>query len=135
MIEALKAAYLAGFNASGEGYNGEYPYGDLNLNPEDDAVWHKNRDNKLQAIQQEQANIQTQITKDNLRPVKTYSGGKAWPVQMQWVGLTTDDIQQLEKENTVGGYYADYYGDYCPTWGLIQSVEAELKEKNSNGQP
>ena len=33
------------------------------------------------AIQQEEANIQTQITKDILRPVKTYSGGKAWPVQ------------------------------------------------------
>jgi hypothetical protein len=43
-----------------------------------------------------------------------------------WVGLTPDDIRQLEKENTVGGYY----GDYCPTWDLIEAVEAKLKEKN-----
>jgi hypothetical protein len=97
-----------------------------NLEQEDDAAWRKYRGNKLQAIQQEEANIQTQITKDNLQaaavtslecahcqvtietlndkvmrtlaeveqlkarelgldhepvPVKTYSGGKAWPVQ------------------------------------------------------
>jgi hypothetical protein len=45
-----------------------------------------------------------------------------------WVGLTPDDIRQLEKENTVGGLH----GDYCPTWDLIESVEAKLKEKNSD---
>jgi hypothetical protein len=44
-----------------------------------------------------------------------------------WVGLTPDDIRQLEKENTVGGLH----GDYCPTWDLIESVEAKLKEKNN----
>ena len=48
--------------------------------------------------------------------------------QRQWVGLTPDDIRQLEKENTVGGLH----GDYCPTWDLIESVEAKLKEKNSD---
>jgi hypothetical protein len=47
--------------------------------------------------------------------------------QRQWVGLTPDDIRQLEKENTVGGLH----GDYCPTWDLIESVEAKLKEKNT----
>jgi hypothetical protein len=45
----------------------------------------------------------------------------------KWVGLTSDDIRQLEKENTVGGLH----GDYCPTWDLIQAVEAKLKEKNT----
>jgi hypothetical protein len=44
---ALESAYLAGFNASGEGYNGEYPFGDKNQNPEQDAVWIKDRDNAL----------------------------------------------------------------------------------------
>ena len=45
----------------------------------------------------------------------------------EWVGLTSEDIRQLEKENTVGGYN----GDYCPTWDLIQAVEAFLREKNT----
>ena len=45
---ALEVAYLAGFNASGEGYNGEYPFGDKNQNPEHDAVWCKDRDNVLE---------------------------------------------------------------------------------------
>ncbi len=44
---ALDAAYLAGFNASGEGYNGEYPFGDHARNPEEDAAWIKDRDNAL----------------------------------------------------------------------------------------
>jgi hypothetical protein len=50
--EALKAAYLAGFNASGEGYNGEYPFGDHVQDPEEDAVWCKDRDNELATIKQ-----------------------------------------------------------------------------------
>jgi hypothetical protein len=48
----LEAAYLAGFQASGEGYNGEYPFGDHNRNPEHDPVWCKDRDNKITAIKQ-----------------------------------------------------------------------------------
>ena len=50
------------------------------------------------------------------------------PPQRTWVGLTNEDIRQLEKENTVGGYH----GDYCPTWDLIEATEAKLKEKNTN---
>jgi hypothetical protein len=49
---ALQKAYLAGFNASGEGYNGEYPFGDKNQDPEYDTVWCKDRDNKLAAIKE-----------------------------------------------------------------------------------
>ena len=41
---ALEAAYLAGFNASGEGYNSEYPFDDDDDKPEDDAAWVKRRD-------------------------------------------------------------------------------------------
>lgn len=44
---ALEAAYLAGWNASGEGYNSEYPFGDHARNPEEDAAWIKDRDNAL----------------------------------------------------------------------------------------
>ena len=44
---ALEAAYLAGFSASGEGYNSEYPFGNHARNPEEDAAWIKDRDNAL----------------------------------------------------------------------------------------
>lgn len=37
--DVFKAGYLAGFLNTGEGYNGEYPFGDKNLRPEDDAHW------------------------------------------------------------------------------------------------
>jgi hypothetical protein len=43
---ALEAAYLAGFNATGEGYNGEYGIG----YPEQDVDWIKNRNEALAAI-------------------------------------------------------------------------------------
>lgn len=49
--QALEAAYLAGFNASGEGYNGEYPFGDKMQAPSENRVWKKGRDNYVsQAI-------------------------------------------------------------------------------------
>mgnify|MGYP001072892095 FL=1 len=48
----VKAAYLAGFNASAEGWNGEYPYSDTNLSPEDDTDWIECRDAALAAMQE-----------------------------------------------------------------------------------
>jgi hypothetical protein len=92
-------------------------------------------DDLEQAIKQEQANIQTQITKDILRPVKTYSGGKAWPVEVLpeghrftpfnnenlWVGLTDEEIEQ-----EFGGI-DEMLRDY------VYRIEAKLKEKNSKG--
>ena len=50
--EELEAAYLAGFNASGEGYNGEYPFEHKGKNCTDDPIWCKDRDNELAAIKQ-----------------------------------------------------------------------------------
>ena len=43
----LNAAYLAGFNASGEGYNGEYPFQDCGTSPEKDDGWRFARDFKI----------------------------------------------------------------------------------------
>lgn len=51
---ALEAAYLAGWNASGEGYNAEYPFGDHAKNPEEDVVWIKDRDNAIRDALAEQ---------------------------------------------------------------------------------
>ena len=46
----LQAAYLAGFNASAEGYNGEYPYADNSAWPEADSAWVAQRDLNLKGI-------------------------------------------------------------------------------------
>jgi hypothetical protein len=53
-------------------------------------------------------------------PVKTYSGGKAWPVQTEWVGLTDDEIKYFQMTKNV-----------YP--GITKEIEAKLKEKNSKG--
>ena len=37
--KAWDAGFLAGFNASCEGYNGEYPFDDKRRNPAEDAGW------------------------------------------------------------------------------------------------
>ena len=45
---ALEAAYLAGFNDSGEGYNGEYPFRDHCASPLKDHHWILRRDEYIQ---------------------------------------------------------------------------------------
>ena len=53
---AVEAAYLAGFNSSGEGYNGEYPFQQRGRDPKDDADWIARRDAEIAAlIAQEEA--------------------------------------------------------------------------------
>lgn len=42
--DAFKAGYLAGFQATGEGYNGEWPFGDKCIDPTTDENWVNNRD-------------------------------------------------------------------------------------------
>ena len=51
---ALEAAYLAGFNASGEGYNSEYPFDDTVNRPEQNAFWVKDRDSYVNKALAEQ---------------------------------------------------------------------------------
>lgn len=54
MRKALEQAYLAGFNASGEGYNGECPFGDHGTSPENDRGWIYSRNDYVnEAIEQE----------------------------------------------------------------------------------
>lgn len=55
---ALEAAYLAGFKASGEGYNGEYGIDA----PEQVAAWKKDRDNALREALAEQNECQHGVT-------------------------------------------------------------------------
>lgn len=46
----LEEAYYMGFDASGEGYNGEYPYGDKYQKPTDDKNWVSNRDEAIDQL-------------------------------------------------------------------------------------
>lgn len=51
--QLLEKAYLAGFNASGEGYNGEYPFRDKGQWPDDNADWCQERDESLKELLEE----------------------------------------------------------------------------------
>jgi hypothetical protein len=53
-------------------------------------------------------------------PVKTYHGGKPWPVQPKpWVGLTLEDKRYLNEVLNLQGRFP-----------VIEAIEAKLKEKN-----
>ena len=49
MQDALNAAYLSGFMAASEGWNGEYPFADKGESPSDDPEWLHDRDRHLGA--------------------------------------------------------------------------------------
>lgn len=51
LLAALRWMYLCGFNASSEGNNGEYPWGDFGKDPKDDVNWRKHRDTCLQTAE------------------------------------------------------------------------------------
>ena len=42
--------YLLGFNASGEGYNGEYPFRGKNVSPDTVRSWIEDRDTAIRAL-------------------------------------------------------------------------------------
>jgi hypothetical protein len=71
---ALEAAYLAGFNASGEGYNGEYGI-DC---PEENAIWKKGRDNELTAIKQALVAQQEPVAWLYPEGLEALKAGKCW---------------------------------------------------------
>lgn len=50
--EALEEGYILGFNESGEGWNGEYPYGDNDQDPSKDAKWIEHRDAAIRAMKE-----------------------------------------------------------------------------------
>jgi len=138
MKQALEAAYLAGFNASGEGYNGEFPFQDGSCSPEDDPQWCQKRDDALRtAIEQaeKQEPVAWMFEKPtfwNRTPQKFFTGSLVGtdgllglkplyttpPAQRQWVGLTEKDFSAINQS--------------CLT-KLQAAISAEsiLKEKNT----
>ena len=63
-------------------------------------------------------------------PVKTYSGGKAWPVQTEWVGLKDDEVGLIVNAHTTDDHGFDFW---CDGRGVARAVETKLKEKNAKG--
>jgi hypothetical protein len=110
---ALEAAYLAGFNASGEGYNGEYGI-DC---PEENAIWKKDRDNALTAIKQARSAPVQEPDHGNELTIAYMSGLHDGKKKREWVGLTDEEVSQL-----IGG---------MPHGKMVRAIEAKLKEKNT----
>lgn len=50
IIKLLQRAYLAGFNAAGEGWNGEYPFGAKGTKPTSDKDWRAARNSALKKL-------------------------------------------------------------------------------------
>jgi len=48
--EHIRRAYLAGFNASAEGHNGEYPYADKSTCPTDNKDWRAKRNDEVKKV-------------------------------------------------------------------------------------
>jgi hypothetical protein len=68
-------------------------------------------------------------------PVKTYSGGKPWPVAPKpWVGLTDDDIHEQGWNLSADRDYEAWTGrEFLVVNGVndfARAIEAKLKEKN-----
>jgi len=122
---ALDADELAGFNASGEGYNGEYGI-DC---PEENAIWKKDRDNALrEALAEQPAQKRPQncgtgycsciecVMEPEQPIIKSYPE-KDNSAQRTWVGLTNQ-----ERENVIDN-------SLTPAC-VVLATEAKLKEKN-----
>jgi hypothetical protein len=92
-------------------------------------------DDLEQAIKQEALNLKAENARElgldyEPVPVKTYSGGKAWPVQTEWVGFIEEEILKIAypiRWQEVDDFEADKAVNFA------QMIEAKLKEKNSKG--
>ena len=142
---ALEAAYLAGWNASGEGYNAEYPFGDHARNPEEDAAWLKDRDNALQEALAEQPAQQEPVAwvcygapgkRDidfeeadiNRLPIGTQLYTSP-PAQRTWVSLTDEEIYSV-LENLQVMHHRPPTTESRVIFAL--AIEAKLRSKNED---
>jgi hypothetical protein len=50
VLKLVREAYKIGFAASGEGYNGEFPFGDKQQNMEEDKNWVEGREMDLEEM-------------------------------------------------------------------------------------
>jgi hypothetical protein len=116
---ALEAAYLAGFNASGEGYNGEYPFGDWIQRPEQDKNWCAERDDFIkQALAAPVQPVACQVC-----------GGSGF--------IKCDALQSREKNNGKWGRCLNCQPYTTPPaapvlegrdWSLLEATQESLRE-------
>ena len=129
---ALEAAYLAGFNASGEGYNAECPFDYHKESPINNRIWRVDRDNY---IKEALAQFDSFQEKPKTEPVRimgfdcfcgrrmivSAEQGVIPAPERTWVGLNDDEQQELY----------DTWVENNSGWGLFYSlIETKLKEKN-----
>jgi hypothetical protein len=126
--QALEAAYLAGFQATGEGYNAEYPF--EGCNPEANVAWVRDRDNALRQLLEQPEPVQepvgevsghdwsTGLLYRDLEPgTPLYTTPPTQPAD--WVGLTDEERQEIWKG--CDPQHAGY---------VTALVEVKLREKN-----
>lgn len=102
-LGALKAVYRIGFQSSGEGYNGEYPFNFEN--PEVDSDWCIRRDEKMKMV-----------AKYAQKEIELYTTP---PAQHEFVGLTDVEVLHLE------------VAPFMTIREVYAVIEAKLKEKNN----
>jgi hypothetical protein len=119
--QALEAAYLAGFQATGEGYNAEYPF--EGCNPEANVAWVRDRDNALRQLLEQPADHSEQdldmVENGDLLTIVYMDGlhtGKRM-AKREWVGLTEEDLYAVRVPMSPEE--------------IARAVEAKLKEKNT----
>lgn len=127
---AIEAAYLSGFNASGEGWNAQYPFDDKKESIKANASWIKSRDKYVSVVLVQQREPEPKITGTFwagdahggpviARPIKmTHSKQPERP----WVGLTPEERREIFNRR-------DWAIDF--NWEYELAIEAKLKEKNT----
>jgi hypothetical protein len=123
--QALEAAYLAGFQATGEGYNAEYPF--EGCNPEANVAWVHDRDNALRQLLEQPADHSEQdldmVENGDLLTIVYMDGlhtGKRI-AKREWVGLNYEEAKEI---------YTCIHG-HDSEIRLCRAIEAKLKEKNT----
>jgi hypothetical protein len=158
--EELEAAYLAGFNASGEGYNGEYPFEHKGKNCTDDPIWCKDRDNELAAIKQARsAPVQEPVAwrtfdGEGGYDYRTYDmnedyakewnernpNHKGWveplytnppAAQRPWVGLDNSERLNIWEKAMIEDNGKNASLQNQPFVHFARAIESKLKEKNN----
>ena len=120
---ALDVAYLAGFNVSGEGYNGEYPFRDHDSHPEQDACWLDERAAYIgRALADLPAQYSDIVSDGGLDPRNKLDVPAH---QCKWPTCQSEEYQQALaeqiKRELVGEQPAQQEHDikYCPTCAVL----------------
>ena len=96
--QALEASYLAGFNASGEGYNAEYPF--EGANPVDDRHWSARRDEYIrEALAEQPSNQLDDINVVDIQAEQRSDSEHMEPVAWLFTNLHSGDFDFCYQED------------------------------------